>query len=177
MLPARYEYSLYANSDNREMVRIRSDLSPGAPYFDPDLQWMDIENESTHGNFAPLPTGNIYLEPLRTIIGQELPEPPTSELYKGPYATLREYIDASFYLARQGELWVKYEERYNDQSDLNIRILNSDNQEMPLAAVARDYGPNWIHLDLSAAGFNSGDYYVLEVRNARGNLGLLKFRY
>lgn len=177
LLPGRYPYSLIRQSDDKEMVRVNFLLAPEKPYFDPQLRYQDIINGTTNGEYVDLPPGSIYLEPLRTVIGQDLPEPPTDTLYQGPYASLCEHLDASFYMARQGEIWVKYEERYNDQSNLNIRILNASNQEMPLAAVARDYGPNWLHLDLSGAGFASGDYYVLEIRNARGELGLLKFRY
>jgi len=94
-----------------------------------------------------------------------------------PYATLRDHLDGSFYRAENNALYVKYEERYWDQSDLKIRIVDGEDAVTTVSNVSRTYGPNWLQLDLSGLGISTGEFYVLEVTDPKGRLSMLKFYY
>jgi hypothetical protein len=75
-------------------------------------------------------------------------------------------------------LRLRYDERYDETAPLNLRILDMSNQEIPLGSnVTRQYGTNWIALQLPAGDFQVGEFYVLEVRSEKGDLSMLRFRY
>lgn len=139
-------------------------------------QWKDLSGNRTNGGFAELDAGSVFLEKAGVIIGNEVP-PPTMTLGPGPFATLHETLDGSYYPAYEGELWVKYDERYADNSNLDLKVFNLQNQQVSMPATSRTYGVNWLKLALDPSGFVQGSFYILEIRNAYGDLGTLKFQY
>lgn len=96
------------------------------------------------------------------------------------YAKLTKKLDASFYLTDQGQLYVQYIEKYA-AGDLDYAITDKTGAELineNTLPIAKLYGSNWIHIDLSAyPGFVNGDYYVLKITNDKNQKEYLKIRY
>lgn len=177
LLPGRYDLKLKAVSDNHNMATVRFMVSNSTGLLHNATDWKDLEGNQTNGGFLALDPGIAYLAPYRIAIAQVLP-PPVNPACPGPFATLHTQLDGGHYLARQGELWLKYDERYADTTDLNLRILDMQNQFVSLSGpILRRYGSNWLKLQLPSGTFSTGAYYVLEVRNAKGDLSMLRFRY
>jgi hypothetical protein len=143
----------------------------------PTLYWKDLQGEATNGEMVALEAGYAYLTPESFDAASGFPLT-DEETVPNPYAVLKDKLDASYYIAVAGELWFRYDERYEESADLNLKIYNMDYQEMSLSGpVTRHYGANWIQLQLPGNEFVVGDYYVLEVRSEKGDLSLLRFRY
>lgn len=96
-----------------------------------------------------------------------------------PYAELVERLDGGYGLTVDGKLKFKYVERYKVEpgATLNYRILDGSYTDVtPATSLPKGYGTNWFSLDLTGA-LTDGDYYLLEVRDDRGDLSMFRFRF
>lgn len=142
-----------------------------------EITWIDLVGSRTSGTWATLQPGIAYLTPLKLAFSFKPPFDITGTSTL-PYAVLKDKLDQGYYLAQDGVLRLRYDERYDETSALDLRILDMGHQEITLSSpVSRQYGTNWIELTLPSSGFTVGDFYVLEVRSEKGDLGRLRFRY
>lgn len=98
---------------------------------------------------------------------------------KNWYARLKSRLDGGFHSSIAGKLYFSYDERYSvDAGDtLNYRIMDKGFDDVtPSTVLTKGYGVNWYALDLNGV-LTDGEYYVLEVRNDKGDLELIRFRH
>jgi hypothetical protein len=96
-----------------------------------------------------------------------------------PYAELLERLNGGYYVTVDGKLKFKYVERYKVESgaSLNFRILDGSYTDVtPATSLTKKYGTNWFNLDLSG-DLDDAEYYLLEVRDDKGDLTMLRFRF
>jgi hypothetical protein len=174
--PGEYVISLW-NGDE-ENTRLRFTMLNQTGRLAPKVSWRDMDGVHTGEEMVELEPGIVYLTPEKLYSPGIWPPMALDAEATLPYAVLKDKLDAGYYLAIGGELKLRYDERYNESTDLNLRILDENNSEVALSnPVARQYGTNWISLQLPSNDFNQGEYYVLEVRSERGDLTMLRFRY
>jgi hypothetical protein len=174
LLPGQYRVAV--NLKGEPGVDMQFDLLNKTGRLSPVIQWNDLMGGRTNGVMAALEPGWVYVTPESWEAAGGLP-PIDVDAAPQVYAVLKDKLDAGYYISKAGEFWLRYDERYEESTDLNLRILDKNNVEVPLnAPVTRHYGANWIQLQLPS-GFDPGEYYVLEVRSEKGDLSMLRFRY
>ncbi|MEM0999637.1 MAG: hypothetical protein AAGN35_21445 [Bacteroidota bacterium] len=171
LLPGRYSARL-TDSGASEIGTLRFRVLNRTGQLSPDLAWK-ADTASTYGGVAQ---GHYFMERLGMTAALPLPDPIDVDP-PGPYVGLQDQLDAGYGLMRGGELWFRYDERYATAANLEFRILDGRYQEVSLpASVSRNYGANWVQLDLSSAGLSNGDFYTLEVFGPKGDVGRLRFK-
>lgn len=97
----------------------------------------------------------------------------------GVFAELKEEQDDSYCLALNAVLTFKYDEKYfvNTSSPLSFVIYNYKMQPMSCPAISKNYGLNYLKLDLIGYDFIQGQYYTMVVTGEKGEKKYLRFRY
>ncbi|HVD97458.1 MAG TPA: hypothetical protein VNB90_04580 [Cytophagaceae bacterium] len=102
------------------------------------------------------------------------------------FAELKTELDAGYYYT-QDLIRFKYDEKYVDAGNLNIQIY--DYQRTPMLTTQtfpiQNTGASFFELDLTAVttinqknlNLEENKYYVLEIRNAKGELYKLRIKY
>jgi len=97
----------------------------------------------------------------------------------GVYAELKEEEDDSYNLALNAVLTFKYNEKYfvNPSSPLNFVIYNYKMQAMSCPTLVKNYGPNYLMLNLIGYDFGQNQYYTMVVTGEKGEKKYLRFKY
>ncbi|MCB0535443.1 MAG: hypothetical protein KDD14_24775, partial [Saprospiraceae bacterium] len=90
------------------------------------------------------------------------------------YTALQPVLSGSFTHHSNGQLSFSYQERYAP-SKVRCRVYGADRSVLLQQELQVGLGWNYLDLDVSTLA-NGADYYVLEVWNARGEKGYLRFR-
>ncbi|MFN6943662.1 MAG: hypothetical protein ACK4ND_01850 [Cytophagaceae bacterium] len=101
------------------------------------------------------------------------------------YAELKDKLDQSYYLARNGRLFFKYIETYFPDGNLSYKIYDYQRNQLvpaiPPKALKRHVGTNFMDLDCMALNLTPNDginsFYILEVENDKGEKKYLRFKY
>ena len=97
------------------------------------------------------------------------------------FANLDKELDGGWYNTELGHLKFKYVERYNDSGDLDFTLYDAAHEpiahSIPAAERSVKFGVNWYMWDLTSSGLSTGDFYILEVRNAKDDVSYLRFKY
>jgi len=95
------------------------------------------------------------------------------------YAELEEVLDDAYYIAVNSLVGFKYEEKYNITSGkaLNFTIYNAQNQVMAAPSITKQYGLNYLVLNLIGYNYVAGQYYLLVVTGEKGEKKYLRFKY
>lgn len=108
--------------------------------------------------------------------------------YTPPYAILRKKLDGGYYQVNNGRLLFRYEEEYEDNSNLTFFIYNDQNQVVSSSQIVPasmqlqvNYGDNRYELNtancnISADGALDNGFYVLEVINDKNEKWYLRFK-
>lgn len=175
VLPGEYDISM--TKDANPVADLQFQVLNKTSRLSPDFYWRNLEVAEPKVDLEKTASGTVYMTPESFSAGSGFPLA-LAGAGTMPYAILKDKLDAGYYTAVGGELRVRYNERYNENTDLNLKIYDASHQEISLAnPVARQYGTNWIVLQLAGANFSVGEYYVLEVRSEKGDLSMLRFRY
>lgn len=108
--------------------------------------------------------------------------------YTPPYAVLRKKLDGGYYQVNNGRLLFRYEEEYEDNSNLTFFIYNEQNQVVSSSQIVPanmqlqvNYGDNRYELNtancnISADGALDNGFYILEVINDKNEKWYLRFK-
>lgn len=175
LLPGSYQASLYdVNTDSLD-ASLQFSIGAESAEVNSEIQWKDEKGNSSGGAFLTVDAGVVVRGRKSISLIQVLPDPDSNT--PPQYARLSRDYDGAYYLTQNGKLRFKYEEWYNSSEQLRYAIRDMNNQDQtPSISLNKTFGPNWLELDLSTSGLTSGQTYVLDVWNAKGDHRWLRFR-
>ncbi len=134
-----------------------------------DEDWMMETVTSTDANSV---TANVSTLNADFVIGEE----GKASLN---YAILKKKLDAGYYRGFAGRIYFNFEGEYNYTGPLNYTIYRSDRTPITTDVLIQQLGYNEYALNLSGQSsfFSEGDYYILEVKNAKKETFKLRFKY
>jgi len=98
------------------------------------------------------------------------------------YGELQKKLDGNYYVADQGQLFVKYKELYK-AGDLSFKIYDQLGNEIigsTQVPTQKQIGANWIHWNLNAyytSLLTFEEFYILEIINDKKQTEYLRFQY
>jgi len=92
------------------------------------------------------------------------------------YYVMKRKLDGAFATTHSHKLKVRYDEKYVEGT-LSFKVFDASRNYLFTVNDSRAYGVNLKELDFSSSGLTSGDFYILEVENDKGEKRLLRFRY
>lgn len=102
------------------------------------------------------------------------------------YTELKEYLDATYYLASNDQVYFQYREEYTkgrleyqvydrERNQINTGLV-LHNADLPGLLEEKRYGTNRFRLDLTGANLVQGRFYILEVESEKGEILKLRFK-
>ena len=96
------------------------------------------------------------------------------------YAELKEELDDSYAYAFNSKVGFKYEEKNAvlANTPISFVIYNASYQQMVTpTTMVKNYGTNYLILDLVGYDFVQLQYYILEITNEKGEKKFLRFKF
>lgn len=181
------------NTGNKVDIPALSTMDPGYPGIDIDILsfirfWQNNSNFGFHHDFKfserflNIHKGMTYHSSDYTDPSKR-PKIEFNVLVSCEYARLDTKISRGYFLVKKNkQLRIQMMENYHDETvnlEYTIKDLNTDATftEANLA-ITKSANTNWIEIDVSSGGLNltSGHYYLLEVKNEKGDLSYLRFK-
>lgn len=94
------------------------------------------------------------------------------------YAELKPEPDADYVVTVENKIYFRYVEQY-DVTALDYKLYDYKRiQKLPsFTLAAPTMGANYYQLDLNNIGLLHNQYYMLEVKNSKGEMGYLRIKY
>jgi len=137
-------------------------------------------NNQVHSQFTTFNPGQTYLvDATLSVLNGDINKPRVSFGCEGSvvYAVPKEKPDGTFYKTYSKKLYLKYDEKYIDETlkftvyDMGHNVINTSSLSIP-----KQYGNNWLSLDFSAiSSMPNNKYYILEVFNEKGYKEYVRF--
>lgn len=137
-------------------------------------------NNQVHSQFTTFNPGQSYLvDATLSVLNGDINRPRVSFGCEGSvvYAVPKEKPDGTFYKTYSKKLYLKYDEKYIDETlkftvyDMGHNVINTSALSIP-----KQYGNNWLSLDFSAvSAMPNNKYYILEVFNEKGYKEYVRF--
>lgn len=137
-------------------------------------------NNQVHSQFTTFNPGQTYLvDATLSVLNGDINKPRVSFGCEGSvvYAVPKEKPDGTFYKTYSKKLYLKYDEKYIDETlkftvyDMGHNVINTSSLSIP-----KQYGNNWLSLDFSAIpAMPNNKYYILEVVNEKGYKEYVRF--
>ncbi|ABG60452.1 hypothetical protein [Cytophaga hutchinsonii] len=96
------------------------------------------------------------------------------------YAELKEELDDSYAYTFNSKLAFKYEEKNAVAVNtlVSFVIYNASYQQMATpGGLTKNYGNNYLVLDLVGYDFSQNQYYIMEITNEKGEKRFLRFKF
>ncbi|MBS1637742.1 MAG: DNRLRE domain-containing protein [Bacteroidetes bacterium] len=138
------------------------------------------QNNVNIGQFTGVTNQSYIADVTMNIINGDVNHPRVSFGCSGPfvYAIPKEKPDGTYYKANSRLLYIKYDEKYIDESlkfnvyDASHTLVNTSS----MSTITKKYGNNWLSLDFSSvSGLSTNAYYILEIYNEKGLKEYVRF--
>jgi hypothetical protein len=102
---------------------------------------------------------------------------PNANIY---YAEVRDVLDDSYIYAFNSKVSFKYDEKnaVSTNTPVTFVVYNPSYQPMSVPNnLVKNYGSNYLTLDLVGYAFIQNQYYILEITNEKGEKSFLRFKF